>query len=46
MTMPSSADSSPHDELPHPYGLAVQTILDEPVPEIDLSRLIPAHCDS
>lgn len=35
------ASEQPHDELPLPYRIAVQTILDEPVPNIDLRRLVP-----
>jgi hypothetical protein len=37
----SPADPLPYDELPHPYRLAVQTILAEPLPEFDLTHLIP-----
>lgn len=38
----SSRESSPHDELPQPYRIAVQTILAEPMPIFDPSRLL-AH---
>src|SRR5262249_32440813 len=38
---PSPASEQPHDELPLPYRIAVQTILDEPVPNLDLRRLVP-----
>ncbi|WP_020473022.1 hypothetical protein [Zavarzinella formosa] len=42
MSHPTPAGSRPpHDELPEPYRLAVQTILDEPVPNVDLTRLVP-----
>ena len=39
---PSPSSEQPHDELPLPYRIAVQTILDEPVPNIELRRLVPS----
>ena len=38
---PSNHDPPHHDDLPAPYRLAVQTIIDEPMPEVDLARLNP-----
>ena len=39
---PSPSSEQPHDELPLPYRIAVQTILDEPVANIELRRLVPS----
>ena len=41
MNLTPSTARQPHDELPPPYRIAVQTILNEPMPDIDLKQLVP-----
>lgn len=44
-TGPSSNDPSPLDELPLRYRIGVQAILAEPMPSVDLAKLMPAQAD-
>jgi outer membrane lipoprotein-sorting protein len=43
MNAPDSPEDRPLNELPHAYRAAVEAILAEPTPEIDLERLIPSE---